>query len=222
MTLALFVQNAFDNSLFYVCAVTTMIVSITLHELAHGVAAIWQGDDTPRVTGHMTPNPLVHMGPVSIALIFIIGIGYGLMPVNPSRFRSKYGDAIVAFAGPLSNILLGLVASVGLGVWLALQGQGAPDNEATENWQYFLKVFAIFNFGLAVFNLGPAMPLDGYHIIANFSRGYKRWVEGLPSPYILIIAWFGLVMITIDTPFGIWNIGATALWGVVDLVFMVL
>ncbi|MDP7006011.1 MAG: hypothetical protein QF718_07365, partial [Phycisphaerales bacterium] len=64
-----------------------VIASITLHELAHGWAAIWEGDDTPRVTGHMSANPIVHMGLPSLILFLILGIAWGMMPVNPYRFR---------------------------------------------------------------------------------------------------------------------------------------
>ena len=74
----------------YVSWVVTVVVSVVLHELGHGVAALRQGDDTPRTSGHMTLNPLVHMGGLSLFLLFVIGIAWGMMPVNPSRFRSRH------------------------------------------------------------------------------------------------------------------------------------
>ena len=64
-----------------------VIFSITLHELGHGWAAIRQGDDTPRRFGRMTLNPLVHMGVPSLVMFALIGIAWGAMPVEPSRFR---------------------------------------------------------------------------------------------------------------------------------------
>ncbi len=74
-----------------------MIISVTLHELAHGFAALSQGDDTPRQTGHMTLNPIVHMGWESIIFLAIGGISWGQMPVNPRKFRSaKWGNILVS------------------------------------------------------------------------------------------------------------------------------
>ena len=64
-----------------------VIFSICLHELAHGWAAIWQGDRTPRETGHMTMNPMVHMGGASLIVFALVGIAWGLMPTDPSRYR---------------------------------------------------------------------------------------------------------------------------------------
>ena len=84
-----------------------VLFSITLHELAHGWAALSQGDQTPRELNRMTANPLVQMGTTSLIFFFIIGIAWGMMPVNPSRFRDgRRGEIIVAAAGPVLNLLL--------------------------------------------------------------------------------------------------------------------
>ena len=93
--------------------VVAVVISITLHELGHGAAALWQGDETPRLLGHMTLDPRAHMPPISWGLLLLVGIAYGLMPVNPSRFRSKHGDALVAFAGPAVNLILAALAAPG-------------------------------------------------------------------------------------------------------------
>ena len=77
-----------------------VIFSITLHELGHGWAAIRQGDDTPRRFGRMTLNPLVHMGVPSLVMFALIGIAWGAMPVEPSRFRwGRRGRVLVSAAG---------------------------------------------------------------------------------------------------------------------------
>jgi len=91
-----------------------VIFSITLHELGHGWAAIRVGDDTPIRTGHMSMNPLVHMGPTSLIVFAVVGIAWGAMPVNPLRFRGKHADALVAAAGPAINVGLFLVCVVGV------------------------------------------------------------------------------------------------------------
>ena len=87
-----------------------VIASITLHELAHGWAALYEGDDTPKITGRMTANPVVHMGMTSLIVFLLLGIAWGLMPVNPQRFRhKKLGRIIVAAAGPIMNLLLAVI-----------------------------------------------------------------------------------------------------------------
>jgi hypothetical protein len=104
-----------------------VIGSIVLHELAHGWAAIRLGDTTPRDLGHMTWNPLVHMGGFSLVVFAVIGIAWGMMPVDPSRLRGRYGDALVALAGPAMNIVLAAVSfAVWLVLWLWLGGRGRP------------------------------------------------------------------------------------------------
>ncbi len=113
----MFIQSLLDpdQRLFYVSWVITVIFSITLHELAHGLMALRRGDHTPVELGHMTINPLVHMGPFSLAALFFLGIAWGAMPVNPSRLRGKYGEALVALAGPVTNLLLAFLGLTGLG-----------------------------------------------------------------------------------------------------------
>lgn len=95
-----------------------VIVSIVLHELAHGWVAIRLGDRTPIETGRMTWNPLVHMGQTSLIVFALVGIAWGMMPVNPSSLRGRYGDAWVSLAGPAMNLALALVLIVLGGIWL--------------------------------------------------------------------------------------------------------
>ena len=97
MIAALFIQRAFDpeTQLYFGCVIFTVVISIVLHELAHGWAAIWQGDDTPKQAGHMTPDPMVHMGGMSLLMLALVGMAFGAMPVNPRNFRSRYGDCLL-------------------------------------------------------------------------------------------------------------------------------
>ncbi len=173
----MFIQSLLDpdQRLFYVSWVITVIFSITLHELAHGLMALRRGDHTPVELGHMTINPLVHMGPFSLAALFFLGIAWGAMPVNPSRLRGKYGEALVALAGPVTNLLLAFLGLTGLGLWLRF-GQ-APDTTFLDNVQTFLWVFGAANFVLCLFNLLPLPPLDGSRILANLHRGYALYIS---------------------------------------------
>ena len=168
----MFINTLESDPFFFVCVVVTVVVSIVLHELAHGAAAIWQGDDTPITLGHMTINPVVHMGWFSLLLLATVGIAYGRMPVNPARFRSRFGDAMVAAAGPITNLLLALLSLTALGLWLRFQTGSVSSFQV--NAKDFLWNFGYINVTLAGFNLIPVPPLDGSAILADFSPEYAR------------------------------------------------
>jgi Zn-dependent protease len=154
-----------------------VIASICLHELGHGVAALWEGDDTPRRLGHMTWNPMVHMGTTSILAFILIGFAWGLMPVNPYNFRHRrWGDAIVSAAGPLVNLVLAFVLLTSAGLWAGLVSS-APDAAV---WQTNVEIFLLsggwLNLVLLALNLLPFPPLDGSRILASVWRGYGELI----------------------------------------------
>ena len=173
-----------------------VIFSITLHELGHGWAALRQGDDTPRTMGHMTWNPVVHMGQMSLIVFAVVGIAWGAMPVNPSRFRSRHGEAIVAAAGPATNLALaiGCIVLGGVWVWLAAR-MGMPAN-FERNLMLFFFAGAMLNILLCVFNLFPAPPLDGSRILAHYYRPYRAVFTSENGMWIglglFLLLWFVL------------------------------
>ena len=152
-----------------------VILSICLHELGHGFAAIRCGDDTPRLTGHMTLNPIVHMGPVSLIMFALVGIAWGLMPVNPSRFRRTTDEAIVAAAGPAVNLILAALCIVASILWLSFAHE-APSDPTFKNMRTLLLTGASLNIVLMLFNLVPVPPLDGSRIVATFVRPYREFL----------------------------------------------
>lgn len=174
-----------------------VIFSICLHELAHGWAAIWQGDNTPREMGHMTMNPMVHMGPWSLLVFALIGIAWGLMPVNPARFRSgRMGRVYVAAAGPAMNVGLAIVALTGAAIWAAVATDGRLnlDDDVT----IFLFTGGWLNLLLAVFNLLPVPPLDGSRILGGLSLRFYQLFE---HPQAQIFGLFFMLAIFM-TPIG--------------------
>ncbi|MHC4989658.1 MAG: site-2 protease family protein, partial [Planctomycetota bacterium] len=141
-----------------------VILSITLHELAHGWVATWQGDPTPRQLGRMTANPVVHMGPTSLIIFALVGIAWGMMPTDPSRYRwRRRGRIVVAGAGPAMNLLLAVAAGGLLVLWLRV---GPAGHRAFENLAVFLWMGTVLNVILAALNLLPVPPLDGSQILA--------------------------------------------------------
>lgn len=141
-----------------------LIVSITVHELAHAKAAEMSGDDTARLAGRISINPLDHldpMGTIMMVLSSLAGFGIGWakpVPVNPGKFRRPRWDSLkVSIWGPISNLILALVA--GQVIRLTWKSIGPRDLE-------MLFMFVIINIGLALFNLIPIAPLDGSHILS--------------------------------------------------------
>lgn len=210
----LFIFTLQSEPRLYFMVVLTLIISITLHELAHGWAAIWFGDDTPIHTGHMTGNPLIHMGPVSLAVVFIMGIGWGQMPVDPTRMRGRYAHANVALAGPAMNLLLAFLALTALNVWINHLAVGAPRTNAIDNGQLFLTIFGFYNIGLALFNLAPVPPLDGSTVLAEFNTGYRNFLrDHAEKVWLMFPGYFILLSVLEGTPLGLWhNADRIALW----------
>lgn len=192
-----FLQYLQTDPQFYIAVVITVVLSICIHELAHGVTAIALGDRTPLESGHMTLNPVVHMGLFSLILLFLAGFSWGLMPVDERRLRGRYAPALVALAGPLSNVLLAASALVGLGLWQRFDDRATADlPHQIRNIQYLLWVFGTVNVMLAMFNLVPVPPLDGSRILSNFSRSYATTVELLTATgaymFMFIMVFSGL------------------------------
>lgn len=163
-----------DPAQYFTIAVA-VIISITLHELAHGWTAVWLGDRTPIEMDRLTPNPLVHMGMFSILMVFLFGIGWGAMPVDPTRLRGRYGDAIVSAAGPAMNVLIAFVSLTLIGTWARMDPE-IRINDSIGNTLYgVLAVVGTLNILLALFNLFPIPPLDGSRILANLLPAYRDW-----------------------------------------------
>ncbi len=164
-----------------------LIVSIVLHEVGHAYAANWLGDPTARLEGRLSMNPLVHIDPIMSVLVpgFLILSGSPLLfgaakpvPYNPYNFRNqKWGEAIVAAAGPAVNILLALIFAVVVQV-----GAGTS---LSETFLFLAAQLVVMNLFLAFFNLVPIPPLDGSKILPRllpFSlrvqyEGFRRYLE---------------------------------------------
>lgn len=169
----MFISQLQSDPQFYFAVIIVVVISICLHELAHGFTAIALGDRTPEETGHITLNPLVHMGPISLAMLALTGISWGAMPIDPTRLRGKYAETLVAFAGPATNLVLAGLAILSLGLWMRF-GTIDRANHIVDNIFILLRVLGSYNLLLFAFNLIPVPPLDGSRIAANISPGYRR------------------------------------------------
>ena len=146
--------------------IVILIFSIILHEMAHGYMADWLGDPTARLQGRLTLNPIPHIDPVGSLLLpglmiimgspFIFGWAKPV-PFNVFNLKNrKWGPALVAVVGPVTNLLIAIVFAVILNMF------GADFSEFLT--QFFYSVI-ITNIALAVFNMVPIPPLDGHHIL---------------------------------------------------------
>ena len=148
--------------------IVILLVSITWHELAHALTAQYLGDDTPRLTGHLSLNPFRHMDQFGIILLFLSafagsGFAYGFTPVTERNLRpnAKTGGGIVAIVGPISNIILAALIAIPLRFSLF-------DFNAQQGLFLFLQQALFLNIFLAVFNIIPIPPLDGWRVLQTF------------------------------------------------------
>jgi Zn-dependent protease len=170
-----------------------LLLSLTFHEFFHAWTAWKLGDDTAARLGRLTLNPVPHIDPIGTLLLPLLGAPIGWakpVPVNPARFRrdvrQSTGDILVSAAGPLSNLLLGTIAAVLLGVLLRVAPETVGPGEAA---RAMLVRFMIVNTGLAIFNLLPVPPLDGSHVAENLMPHRLRpaWEQfARLSPFFLV------------------------------------
>jgi len=163
-----------SESLFFV---VILIISIIIHEVAHGFAALYHGDQTAKYAGRLTLNPIPHIdifGSIILPLMLALS-GTGLVigwakpvPYNPANFRNKKtGTLFVAAAGILANLLLALIFGILIRILLA----HAPHLTSVIKLS---SAIVLVNIVLAIFNLVPIPPLDGSKILFSF-MGYKAW-----------------------------------------------
>jgi Zn-dependent protease len=163
------------NPMLLAAWVFWVIASITLHELAHGWTAMRLGDDTPHHSGHMTLNPLVHMGQTALIMFALFGFTWGLMPINPSRLRGRYAEAMVAFAGPACNAIQFLILITANIAWIKF-ARGHVEDHVFYNMHTFLWAGSMINLMGFCFNLLPIPPLDGSRIVGDFfPRFHNIW-----------------------------------------------
>jgi Zn-dependent protease len=184
---------------FFGAVVTALIVGIAFHEFSHAFTAWRLGDGTARLLGRVSLNPVRHLDPTGTVLLMIAGFGWGKpVPVNPARLRNgpETGRAIVAGAGPIANIIIAVVAALpmqlGLVDWWSpfLIPLSVSDWDVGDYLGLYLSAVVIFNVVLAVFNLLPIAPLDGFSVaVGLLPRDLSRTVAQLEpyGPVILLL-----------------------------------
>ena len=184
-----------------------VLIAITFHEFAHGFVAYKLGDNTAKMEGRLSLNPLAHLDPIGTLMLVFLGIGWGKpVHVNPSNYtrkkKKKKGEAIVSAAGPITNIILAFIFAIitfvvanitntaisitNFGIYMSAT---STINEVIIN--ILISVVTI-NVGLGIFNLIPLPPLDGSKIIMPFlPYKAKQWFINNEQIFyiIFIVLW---------------------------------
>ena len=144
-------------------SIIALVVGLTFHEFSHAAVADSLGDHRPRAMGRLTLNPLPHIDPLGAIMLVVAGFGWAKpVMINPAALRNgRTGLAMVAAAGPIANVVVAVLAAVLFRV-LDLAGIGGTTAMTIIAWVVLL------NMVLAVFNLLPIPPLDGYNVALAF------------------------------------------------------
>ena len=180
-----------------IARIFVLIVAFTVHEFAHAWTANMVGDDTPRYNGRLTLNPLAHLDPMGSLMLLVVGFGWARpVPVNPYALsrRSPAALMLVSLAGPLSNLLMAVVAAIPFRLGLVSRFNTAVlPGQIFPTAAQLLMEFVFINLILMLFNLIPIAPLDGEKIAEYFfPPSWSRFFDTIRpyGPLILLVLVF--------------------------------
>ena len=200
-----FISSLAQDPFYFLSWVGIVTFSICFHEYSHASMAFRLGDDTAARLGHLSLNPMVQMGPMSVVMLLLIGIAWGAVPVNPGRLRTRADVAMVSFAGPAANLLLSLLFG------FAAAGLSLMGDPSTSLVVRFCAYGCVANGVLFVFNMLPVPMFDGWSVFSLFFPAMSQVGPQKAQNISLIV-----LAVVFITPLGglIWGLGA-ALSGVV-------
>ena len=164
---------------FYLIAILTALI---LHEVAHGLVALWCGDPSAKYAGRLSLNPARHLDGLGTLCFLLFGFGWAVpVPVDPNNFkRRRLGCVLVSLAGIITNLIIAFVASF---FYVLLAGKSV--------WQNLFLYIMVINIVFATFNLLPIAPLDGFNLIAALApqSSYVRFMRqnNLVALIILVV-----------------------------------
>ena len=174
----------FDSLSTMISGAVLVLVTITVHELAHGYAAYMLGDSTAKNAGRLSLNPLVHLDQLGAILLFVAGFGWAKpVPINPFFFKGNRsrGIMLVSFAGPLANLLLALILALSIPL---VSNFNITILQIVANGIYL-------NIYMALFNLIPIPPLDGSKILAGLIP------KGAAYKYLNVMDQYGMIILLV-------------------------
>jgi len=170
----------FDPDMIF--RIPALLAALTVHEYAHARTAAWLGDPTPRLTGRLTLNPIAHLDPIGLIMLWLFKFGWAKpVPVNPYYFRNgRKGVIMVSLAGPGANILLAFITALVIGIFAKFQ-------MLTVAWSTVLGLTYSYNIIFAIFNLLPLPPLDGSKVLTSILPGRYAYIFEKIEPYAVFI-----------------------------------
>lgn len=168
-----------------------LAVSIWMHEYAHAYVSYRLGDPTPKLQWRLTPNPLKHIDPIWFLMIFVAHFGRGKpVQINPLYYKKpRRWELMVALAGPATNLILAIVGILIILIYAKIMGW-TPNDIFTNNIDPIINFwinFSYLNIALAVFNLIPIAPLDGYRLIKIRWHKWAEFMEKNARVWIVVV-----------------------------------
>lgn len=192
--MSLFIQQLWENPPFFFAVAIIVIFSICCHEFMHAYIALKAGDPTAADAGHLTLNPFRQMGLWSLIIFAFFGLAWGQVPVRHDLMRHRHGPALVAFAGPATNLALAVGFTVLCFVCFKLQ----LGTEFTWEMLYYA---GELNVVLFLLNLFPVPGFDGWYILENFfPRFVRQSSEAVRGAFFVMIM---LLFVFIDQLYAI-------------------
>jgi len=173
-----------------------LLMSVVIHEVSHGIVALWQGDPTAKLMGRLTLNPIKHLdvwGSFLVPLMLFVFSGGNYLfgwakpvPYNPYNLRNqKWGAAMVGAAGPISNFVIAIVFGIALRFFPV-----ASDLAFMQNLFQVFIIIVMINILLGVFNLMPIPPLDGSKLLFSILPPHMSHIQQMLERYGFIILLF--------------------------------